>query len=105
MYVNGQYHAFAAFPSGRNPGTHRVGGCVTPTAGLKTSEKRKIPCPGSKPEPCGLYSVHYTEYAIPASPNPGEQTIHAAPSVPNLPRILEYRSSAFLPSRFFFTPP
>jgi len=42
MYVNCQYHAFAALPSGRNPGTHLVGGSATPTADLKASEKKKF---------------------------------------------------------------
>jgi len=34
MWVGGQRHAPAAFPPGKRPGTHCIGGWVGPRAGL-----------------------------------------------------------------------
>jgi hypothetical protein len=42
MEVNGQLHATAALPPRKSPGTHWIGGWVSPRAGLDTVEKRKI---------------------------------------------------------------
>ena len=38
MGVGGQRHAPAALPQGKRPGTHCIGGCVGPMAGLDGAE-------------------------------------------------------------------
>jgi hypothetical protein len=41
----------------RAPGTHRIGGCVNPIAGLDAVDKRKISCPcreSNQGSPAGL---------------------------------------------------
>ena len=45
MEVNGQLHAPAALPPRKNHGTHAVGGCVDPRAGVDVSGEDKISCP------------------------------------------------------------
>jgi hypothetical protein len=41
--MSGQFHAPVAFtPGERAPGTHCIGGCVGPRAGLDNVEKRKF---------------------------------------------------------------
>jgi hypothetical protein len=52
MTVGGQLHAPAALPPGKRPGTHGIGGCVGPRAGLDGGEKSRphrdsIPGPSS----------------------------------------------------------
>jgi hypothetical protein len=60
MEVNGQLHAPAALPPGRNPGTHCIGGCLCPRADM---EKRKISCLcwDSNPGPSSMQPSHYTD--------------------------------------------
>ena len=43
MGVGGQRHAPAAVPPGKGPGTHCVGGCVGPRAGLDGCGKSHPP--------------------------------------------------------------
>jgi hypothetical protein len=51
MDVSSQLHAPAALPSGKNPGTHWIGGWVGPRAGLDAVVKRKIPSPSRDSNP------------------------------------------------------
>jgi hypothetical protein len=63
MGVGGQRHAPADLPPGKRPGTHCIGGCVGPRAGLdgcgKSGSHRKIikfhksTSSGSRLVPCG----------------------------------------------------
>jgi len=52
MEVSGQFHAPAALPPEKNPGTNLKRGRVVPRVGLEVSEKRDVSCPflDSKPE-------------------------------------------------------
>jgi len=43
--ANGQHHAKVAFPSGKSPRIHCVGGWMRPTAGLDDFKKRKFLTP------------------------------------------------------------
>jgi len=45
MGVSGQRHAPTAFPPGKRPGTHCIGGCVGPRVGVDG-------CGKSRPQPC-----------------------------------------------------
>jgi hypothetical protein len=58
MRVGGQFHAPAALPPGKRPGTHCIGGWVGPRAGLDGCEK-------SRPHRDSIPG-RYTDYAIPA---------------------------------------
>jgi hypothetical protein len=51
MEVTGQLHAPAAFPPGKAPGTHWIGGWVGPRAVLDAAVKRKIPSPRRESNP------------------------------------------------------
>jgi len=62
MKVGGQDHAPAAMPPGKRPGTHCIGGCVGPRAGLDAYEKSH-PHPPRSVQPV---ASRYTDYAIPA---------------------------------------
>jgi hypothetical protein len=56
-------------PGERAPGTHYIGGCVGPRAGLDDVEKKKfLALPGLEPHPSVVQPVtsRYTDYAIPA---------------------------------------
>ena len=52
------------YPSGRNPGTHCIGGSLCARADM---EKRKIAwlCLDSNPGPSSMQPSHYTDWAIP----------------------------------------
>jgi len=43
MEVSGQFHALAALPPGKAPGTHWIGGWMGPRASQDAVVKRKIP--------------------------------------------------------------
>jgi hypothetical protein len=43
MEVSGQLHVSASLPQGKSPGTHWIGGWVSPRAVLDAVVKRKIP--------------------------------------------------------------
>jgi hypothetical protein len=68
--VSGQLHVPAVLPPGKSPGTHFIGGCVDPRAGLDDMEKWKIlTLPGLElPPPMVVQPVasRYTDWAIPA---------------------------------------
>jgi len=51
MEVNGQLHAWAALPQGKDPGTHWVERWVVSRTCIETVAKKKIsmPLPGIKP--------------------------------------------------------
>jgi hypothetical protein len=52
MEVSGQLHAAAVLPPGKDPpGTHWIGGCVDPIAGLNVLGTRKKPCPCRESNP------------------------------------------------------
>ena len=57
----GQLHAIVALPSGNNPGTHREGGFVGPTAGLDILEIWKIPYPLPGFEPLIVHLLAWTQ--------------------------------------------
>jgi hypothetical protein len=67
LEVSGELHAPAALPRGIAPGTHWLGGCVNPRAGLDDVKKRKfLALPGLELRPLGRPASSYTDYAIPA---------------------------------------
>jgi hypothetical protein len=65
--VSGQFHAPAALPLGKEPGTHWIRGWVDPRAGLDDVEKRKfLTLPGLELRPLcraarsqSLYRLRY----------------------------------------------
>ena len=46
MTISSHLHAPASLPPGKNPGTHRVGGWVGPTAGLDVLEEKSFASDG-----------------------------------------------------------
>jgi hypothetical protein len=46
MELSSQLHTLVTLPTGNNPGTHQIGGCVGPTAGPDILEKRHLACAG-----------------------------------------------------------
>jgi hypothetical protein len=60
MWVGGQRHSRAALPPGKRPGTHYVGCCVGPRAGLDGCGKSRPP-PGIDPRIFQLVASHYTD--------------------------------------------
>ena len=65
MWVGGQRHASAALPPGKRYGTHFIGGCVSPRAGLDGCEKSLLP-PGIDPRTVHPVASPYTDWAIAA---------------------------------------
>jgi hypothetical protein len=67
--VSGQFHAPAALPAERAPGTHFIGGWVDPRAGLDDMEKWTLfTLPGLELQPPVVQPVasRYTDWAIAA---------------------------------------
>ena len=58
MGMGGQRHAPTALPPGKRPGTHCIGGCADPRAGLDGCGKSR-PHRDSIPEPSTLYRLSY----------------------------------------------
>jgi len=67
MGVGGQSHAPAAFPPGKRPGTHCIGGWVGPRAGLNGRGKSRPP-PRFDPLTVQPVASRSTDYAIRAHP-------------------------------------
>jgi hypothetical protein len=63
MEVDGQRHASAALPPGKNR-YHRIGGWVGPRAGLDGCGK-SLPQPGFDPRTVQPVARRYTDWAIP----------------------------------------
>jgi hypothetical protein len=72
MRVGGQRHTPAALPLGKRPGTHCIGGCVDPRAGLDGCGKSRPP-PGCVPRTVQPVASRYTNYAIPAPTVEGKE--------------------------------
>jgi hypothetical protein len=65
MGVGGQLHAPAALPPGKRPGTHFIGGWVSPRG--RSGWLQKIsPPPEFDPRTLQPVARGYTDYAIPA---------------------------------------
>jgi hypothetical protein len=65
MAVGDQYHALAALPSGKRPGTNFTAGWVGPQG--RSGQVRKIsPLPGFDPRTAQPVASQYSDYAIPA---------------------------------------
>jgi hypothetical protein len=63
MDVSSQHHVLAALPSGDNPGTHSVGGCLGPRAGPDVLKNRKFLSPGRiRTHGCGMFLSWRTQY-------------------------------------------
>jgi hypothetical protein len=60
MGVGGQRHAPAALSPGERPGTHCIGGCVVPRAGLDGCGKSR-PTPGFDPRTFQPVASRYTD--------------------------------------------
>ena len=65
MGMGGQRHAPAALPPRERPGTHCIGGCVGPRAGLYGCRKSHPP-PGFDTRTFQPIGSRYTDWAIPA---------------------------------------
>jgi hypothetical protein len=65
MGVGGQCHASAALPPGKVPGTHCIGCCIGPRAGLDGFGKSRPP-PEFDPQTVQPVASPYTYWAIPA---------------------------------------
>jgi len=63
MGVGGQYHALAALPPEKRPGTHCIGGWVRPKASLEGCGKSHPPT-GIRSWTVQPIASHYTDYAI-----------------------------------------
>ena len=60
MWVGGQRHAPAALPPGQRRGTHCIGGCMGPTAGLEGCGKSRL-TPGFDPRTFQPVASSYTD--------------------------------------------
>jgi hypothetical protein len=60
MKVGGQRHAPTALPPGKRPGTHFIGGCVGPRAGLDGCVKSR-PTPGFDPRTFQYVESRYAD--------------------------------------------
>jgi hypothetical protein len=70
MWVGGQRHVPAALPPGKRPGTHCVGGWMSPRAGLDGYGKSR-PSPGFDPRTVQHVASRYTDCATPVrNPKP-----------------------------------
>jgi hypothetical protein len=60
----GQLHTLASLLPGKEPGTHYVGGCMGPRAGVNAVEKIKIHVPAVNRIPAVLpIAFHYADWA------------------------------------------
>ena len=66
MVVGGHYHAPAALPPGKTPGTYCIGGWLGPRAGLDGCGKSAPPPPGFVSRSFQPVSSRYTNYTIPS---------------------------------------
>jgi hypothetical protein len=64
--VKDQHLSPAALTPEYNPGIHRIGSRMGPTAGLNVLEKRNVPClyRDSNPASSGLWPSHYTSNTL-----------------------------------------